>query len=69
MRLFDSMFRKFCAYVADYGNRPGDANEVAEAFEAYDGLVQDIRRGASAEELGRNKLFQKSANNGAARIA
>lgn len=69
MRLFDPVLRKMAAYLTNYGNRPGDPREIAEAFEAYDRLVQDIRRGASAEELGRNKLFHQRGKNGAAGVA
>jgi hypothetical protein len=68
MNLFHAMLLKLSTYIADYGNRPGDADAVAEAFKAYDSLVQDIRRGASAEEISQNKLFQKRAKNSSARV-
>ena len=69
MNLFDSLLRKVASYLANYGNRPGNERETAEAFEAYDRLVQDIRRGAGAEELARNKLFHQRGKNSGARVA
>jgi hypothetical protein len=68
MRLFDALFGKFAAYVANYGNRPADPIEITRALEAYDRLVRDIRRGVSAEELASNELFQKSDHNRLARV-
>jgi hypothetical protein len=69
MNLANVILLKLGAYVADYGNRPGDANAVAEAFKAYDSLVQDMDRGASADTISQNKLFQKRAKNSSVRVA
>jgi hypothetical protein len=68
MRLFDPLLRKIAAYVTDYSNRPGDPNEIARALKAYDRLCEDIKRGASADDIARNELFHQQANNRAARV-
>lgn len=68
MGLFDPVLRKIAAYVADYGNRPGDPHEIARALKAYDRLCEDIKRGASADDIARNELFHQRADNSAARV-
>ncbi len=68
-RLGDAMFRQLRAVLADDPESAGNAVEIAKAFEAYDRLVKDIRRGASSEEIARNELFQKRSNDRGTRIA
>ncbi len=68
MGLFDPLLRKIAAYVANHGNCPGDPCEIARALEAYNRLCEDIKRGASADDIARNELCHQRANNGAVSI-
>jgi hypothetical protein len=68
MRLLDTTLGKLCAYILDYGNRPGNANDVTEAVKAYHRAVQDISRGAGAQSSARNEFVEKFGQDRAARI-
>jgi len=59
MLLGESLFRKIGANLANDPDCAGDESEVAIAFEAYDRLVENIRRGLTGDNLDFDKVLEK----------
>ncbi len=69
MRLLNAVLGKICAYILDHGNRPGNADDVAKAVEAYHRAVQDIRGPTGIQSPARNEFVHKLGQDSAARVS
>ena len=68
MSLADAMFRQLRAHVANDPDSAGDANEMAEALERYNRIVQDDLRISGSNRLVGDQALQKGPDNGGTRI-
>lgn len=69
MRLLDAVRGKVCAYVLDHCNRPGNADDVAKALEAYGGPIQNGASSVGGKGIIRNEGVHQFGQNGAGRVS